>query len=419
MCIKVIHLCWADGKGGAFIGARRLHEVFLTDPRFSSHLLVLHKTTGSDNVSVIRRSSLIKKLYSIVSKFLRKSVKSQNNITRSFNIIPTGAAKHINELQPDIVQFHWIGNDTISLWEIPKIRAPIVWKLPDMWAFSGCAHYTLPGHENHFSDYKLIEKGLPYDQGVNFEKIFVAIKKFAFRKANLNFVGPSSWLTRLVQESYLFRHRPARHIINPIDTSVWKSNPSRVLRRAFGISDDDFVILFSSMNALSDPRKGFHHLTKILSQLSSLIAKRSIKCAVIGHAGETFYISDIPCIPLGVTFDEVRLASLYNIGDVFAFPSEMDNLANSLKEATCCGLPCVTFDVGGNHDMITQSLNGDLVVPFNTNDFAMALLKYYKMPRKELRVIRKKISSDARKLHSPTEAANNYYSFYTNILKAK
>jgi len=41
-----------------------------------------------------------------------------------------------------VVIMHWIGNETISIREIALIDKPIIWRLADMWAFSGCTHYS-------------------------------------------------------------------------------------------------------------------------------------------------------------------------------------------------------------------------------------------------------------------------------------
>ena len=215
-----------------------------------------------------------------------------------------------------------------------------------MWAFSGCAHYTLPGFEDWYSDKQKIKKGLSYDRGINLERLMVFLKKIAYSRASLSFVGPSSWITNLVSSSYLLGSRRAIHIVNPINTGIWKRTCAKAQRKRFNLNVDDFVILTSSMNALSDPRKGYVYFADILKRLKHKGSKRQIKFAVIGHEGEPFDIDGTPCIPLGTCFSETDLASLYCVGDIYIFPSIMDNLANTLKEATCCGLPCVAFDIG-------------------------------------------------------------------------
>ena len=41
----------------------------------------------------------------------------------------------INNFDTDIVNLHWIGNETLSISDISKINSKIVWTLHDMWPF--------------------------------------------------------------------------------------------------------------------------------------------------------------------------------------------------------------------------------------------------------------------------------------------
>ncbi len=47
----------------------------------------------------------------------------------------------INEINPDIVHLHWVCSGMIRIEDIARIKAPIVWSLHDMWAFTGGCHY--------------------------------------------------------------------------------------------------------------------------------------------------------------------------------------------------------------------------------------------------------------------------------------
>ena len=58
------------------------------------------------------------------------------------NVILSKNLKLINSLKPDYVNLHWIGNETISISDVNKIDAKIIWTLHDMWPFCGAEHYT-------------------------------------------------------------------------------------------------------------------------------------------------------------------------------------------------------------------------------------------------------------------------------------
>ena len=55
--------------------------------------------------------------------------------------VPSRLAATINALEPDLVHFHWVGWGMLRLEDLPNIRAPLVWTLHDMWAFTGGCHY--------------------------------------------------------------------------------------------------------------------------------------------------------------------------------------------------------------------------------------------------------------------------------------
>ena len=171
------------------------------------------------------------------------------------------------------------------------------------------------------------------------------------------------------------------------------------------------------MNALSDPRKGYVYFADILKRLKHKGSKRRIKFAVIGHEGEPFDIDGTPCIPLGTCFSETDLASLYCVGDIYIFPSIMDNLANTLKEATCCGLPCVAFDIGGNSDMITHGKNGFLIPPFDTKEFAKKIIELEAMSKDDFFVLRENTQQMAHNLHSESAACSRYHQYYEEVLR--
>ena len=49
----------------------------------------------------------------------------------------------VKQLDFDIVNLHWIGNNLIPINDIKKIKKPIVWTLHDMWPYTGSEHYSL------------------------------------------------------------------------------------------------------------------------------------------------------------------------------------------------------------------------------------------------------------------------------------
>jgi glycosyltransferase involved in cell wall biosynthesis len=56
-----------------------------------------------------------------------------------------------------------------------------------------------------------------------------------------------------------------------------------------------------------------------------------------------------------------NMARLYNASDLFVFPTKAENLANVAIESMACGVPVLSYNVGGMSDLIEPSSNGVLV----------------------------------------------------------
>ena len=56
-------------------------------------------------------------------------------------MLPSNWSNIINKNNYDLINFHWIGNETISLNDIGKIKKKIIFTLHDCWAFQSVEHY--------------------------------------------------------------------------------------------------------------------------------------------------------------------------------------------------------------------------------------------------------------------------------------
>jgi glycosyltransferase involved in cell wall biosynthesis len=72
--------------------------------------------------------------------------------------------------------------------------------------------------------------------------------------------------------------------------------------------------------------------------------------------------------------------------DVFVLPSRWEGMPFSLLEAMSCGLPVVSFDVGGVTDLILDETHGAVVAPGDVRGFADAILRYVDSPDMRRRV---------------------------------
>ena len=356
--MKILVINTFDAKGGAAKAAKRLHEA-LNGLNCNNFMLVQQKECNDPkiitetNKAKIALNSLLSKLESLIVKLLFKNVNNYS-IGLFSNI---GIVERINAMKPDIVHLHWVHNSMISIKDISRIKAPIVWSMHDNWVISGGCH-NLSYCENHSEINHTCNK---------FFNITFSRKKKAFsRKKNINFVSLSSWLHNLANHSELLRHKGNFHLPNPINTEVFSPLDQRFSRNRFNLPLDKKLILYGALNAKTDPNKGLHLLRESLKNYSN----EDYELVIFGNNSHSFKLNlDIKTHYFGQLKNEKDINLILNAGDILAVPSIQENFSNSILEGLASSIPVVAFNVGGNIDLVDHMKNGYLVEPFDTKEF--------------------------------------------------
>ena len=80
-----------------------------------------------------------------VSRYLY-SIQYPNELAYSIAWPRTGLCKELNQNYKknkiDIVNLHFLSDNTISVSEIGSLKMPLVWRLNDQWPFCSCEHYS-------------------------------------------------------------------------------------------------------------------------------------------------------------------------------------------------------------------------------------------------------------------------------------
>lgn len=141
--MKILIVNTSDISGGAARAAYRLHKALLSQG-VDSQMLVQSKS--SDDYTVIAETDKVKKTLNKLRPFLDSlPVRFYKERTKTL-FSPSwfgfsNVVDKINEISPDIVHLHWICGGMMTIEDIGKIKAPVVWSLHDMWAFTGGCHY--------------------------------------------------------------------------------------------------------------------------------------------------------------------------------------------------------------------------------------------------------------------------------------
>ncbi len=370
--ISVLHLSVTEG-GGAGRAALRLHSgllglgvrsSFLVDRQVSQNQGIMQRSFGPFG----RRGA---QLYAYLDKLPIFLLYGKRGMPWSINWMPRTTAAAVNRLEPDIVNLHWIGDGFMAPSELPRIRAPLVWTLHDMWPFTGGCHYDENCGRYRQSCGHCPQLGSKHEHDLS--RWVWSRKSRSWRPVPITVVTPSRWMADCARRSSLFGAMRIEHIPYGIDADVYRPLDKAETRVQFNLPHDSTLILFGAAAIGRDTRKGLQLLPAAIER----IAPRLGRCTLVTFgsvAEQELPRFSIPARHLGAFHSEADLAALYAAADVFVAPSQQDNLPNTVMEALACGTPCVAFDIGGMPDMIEHRRNGYLARPFRVDDLAQGIL---------------------------------------------
>lgn len=142
--MKILMLSTADSNGGAAIAAFRLHKE-LNFSNAESIMIVRNQNNSDSKIISLENSIYYKLLYKIYSYIEQIPVRLYGKIKSPFSPAWIGSKKLIkliNKINPDIVHLHWINHGFLKIEDIPKIKAPVIWTLHDLWPITGGCHTT-------------------------------------------------------------------------------------------------------------------------------------------------------------------------------------------------------------------------------------------------------------------------------------
>ena len=427
--MKILLISTYDISGGASIAAFRLHDA-LIQSGIDSQMLVDIKKSDFPSVLTVDSYDFEKKIGNIkriLRKIINKSLVLKYKRTKSkkyASFTPQKANNHklvkkINEINPDIVHLHWICRDFLSVEDIAEIKAPIVWSLHDMWAFTGGCHVV----GEKFSDEKINcdeyvrncgnceilgskqYKDLSFYTLQRKKKTFAKVKK-------MTIIGLSRWMADCASKSAVFADKKIVNIPNPLDTETFQPLSKEQCRDFWKLPQDKKLVLFGAVSPISRAYKGYDLLMETLNKVKT----KDIECVVFG-ANEP---QNPPKIPFKVTYlgnvnDKQNLVKLYSACDITISPSRRDNLSNVIMESLSCATPVACFDIGGNSDMVDQRKNGFLAQAFDTSDLANGIDwilnndSYEELQKNAREKVVKKFDSKV--------IASKYLEIYKDILK--
>lgn len=249
-------------------------------------------------------------------------------------------------LRADVVHFHILHNNTISLLDLPRLmeRGNAVWTLHDLWPITGNCIQPLACDRwktgcGHCENMTPVGRELCADTTAQMWRL----KKAIFSQINPYIVVASPFVERYIRESPLTSHW--QHIVRipfGLKNCFFEEFSQAECREKYGIDPDCIVIGFR----LSDSElKGGRYILDALKQLKS---SRPIQLLTVGN------IDGLPdwlvekyackCLPW---LSEEEILSYYHALDIFLMPSLAESFGLMAIEAMACETAVICFQTTG------------------------------------------------------------------------
>jgi glycosyltransferase involved in cell wall biosynthesis len=413
--MKVLHISTFDTKGGAAKAAYRLHQGLL-DIGVDSRMLVQTKFSNDQYVLAKETQQLKAKIRIRADSWPTNISKSASQLPKlpfSLGCLPDSIPSKVTEINPDVVNLHWITGGFLSIESIAKIDRPIVWTLHDMWAFTGGCHYA-GDCELYRSNCANCPQMLP-NYNIDLSKWVFDRKIKNWENTDITAVSPSNWLSRCASTSSLFKTNKVHVISNSLNLEIYRPLQRDLARKKFNLPENKYLILFGAEN-IDNPYKGFHLLKDALERLSLSNWQNKCELVIFGFTElKDTSIFGFKIHYLGSIDGDEEMASLYNIADVFVSPSMQDNLPNTILESLACGTPCVALDIGGMSDMVEHQINGYLAIQSDPDSLAQGIAWVLRSVDEEDHNLRQNARQTANERFSMNQQANSYLQLYENI----
>lgn len=373
--MRVVHLSHTDGGAGAGRAAYRIHAA-LRELGVDSRMLVSQKRTADPSVQAMSGSGLghwqvrvAEYLEARAGRALARDASVFLSPARYGYFRPARAAV---VREADVVATYWINGAYIAPESLAAINKPLVWRLSDVWPFTGGCHYpgTCERFESQCGDCPQLRQPGPEDAT---NRLWLR-KQHAWRALDLTVVAPSNWMAGLARRSSLFADRRVEVIPTGVDLERYRPGDRSAARARWGLPQDRLLILFGAMSPTDDVRKGYRELRQALDVVARSPLASRVLAVVFGNEAPLSEDLPVPAVSLGRLQGDDALMAAYNCADLVVVPSLEDNLPNVALEALACGAPVAAFDVCGMPDIVVNGWNGRLAALGEPDGLGRALV---------------------------------------------
>jgi len=273
--------------------------------------------------------------------------------------------------EADVIHLNWINQGLLSVTQLQRILAsgkPVVWTLHDLWPVTGICHHTDECTRYHSHCHDCPQLYAPAAHDLSWHVFGQKQKAYATRR--ITFVAVSEWTAQRARESALLQGHDIVVIPNALPVDRFRLQDKQEARQVLGIAQEAAVIIFGAAR-IDHPLKGFSRLLEALKKVLEH-ESRPLHLLLFGTLKDPSWLERIP-VPYtaaGHVEDAETLNRLYAAADVAVCASDYETFGQTLVEALACGCTPVSFDRGGQTDIIHHQHNGYLARFGDTDDLA-------------------------------------------------
>jgi len=308
-----------------------------------------HKIIKIDENEVFKYNLFIK-IFRRIERVIEKIMLPENvdgHFVRMWG--PTVKIKNvIDQYLPDIVQVGFSGGNILSFKEIAEIDMPIVFRMSDLWPFSGYSHYPTQVELNYIDKIKRYICVRIFNH--NYKNDVVS----CLRKSNIYIAFPSLWLKNSIAGK-MSRVNNLSVIRNSYMYSLSESNK---IEKQDKHATDKNIVLVVVASKLDDYRKGVWGLKRYLNDLVKGIP---IKYLLIGNYSVKMKREFDRCSDGVVFYGPLNNKDVINVissANYLLCPSIYDNSPNVILEAYSVMVPVIVQCGGGAAEYVKDGYNG-------------------------------------------------------------
>jgi glycosyltransferase involved in cell wall biosynthesis len=414
--LSVLHVATTDLGDGAGIAAFRLHQA-LRHLDVESRMAVMNKRSNHPDVHEVERWSSSSRVFDFVcdglevvlNQFLpQNSVSLHSRRLLSSPLVKQSFVFNLHALHRR--RRHFAADLCRSLSQ----RAPVVWTLHDMWAFTGHCTYAFECERWKDACGACPTLGDPVKLAFDTTAMNLGYKRWLYARSDFAIVTPSQWLADLARSSPLLAGKRIEHIPNGIDTQVFRPVDKRLAREQLSLPADGRILLCTS-SRFTNRRKGLHLVWEALSRCGHL-GKGLLLLMGDGSAQEVPPGWSVR--KLGYLSDPAQQALAYSAADALIFPSLADNLPSTVIEAMACGTAVLAFAVGGITEIVRSGETGYLA-PLGDVEALARGLDWLFEDEERLRRLQRAAAVEVARVYAPHIQAERYRDLYLQLLEAR